>query len=873
MSFDKKLKRLLHDPIDKPFDIKTHEQRAKEYAEIMGVTNLEEAKGSDWIASCMERSLLPPNIRQEFNQIRHPLSEEKIQVEIRKEEVLNKIKKVYENLGKEVRDLDGKTKFLYLWRNLQESVKDELKEENWSRYVPLIPGDTRIPDHSIWEHLKVTSAVNAFENFQNNSLFLFTLGPVQFFISQARKTQDLFMGSFLLSYLTFIAMREVIDDYGPTSIIYPDLFSQPLMDNYLENMKVEVINSYSSYVNYPTIPNRFVAIIPQSEKEKISELAQKMTERVKKEWREIVKNVLENFKITLSDDLIKKQTSDFPAIYWVAIPWRKGEHDVKVEDFKDFIEENEIKRLEEIWNFAAKEGEFKPNIGLLYQVLYASLEKSIGARKNQRKFTKTEEKGKKCSICGEKEALIGADKIKIGKSISEKEKLCIPCFVKRGLEKYLETKFGDTFKDFTFPSTAEVSSSDFKERVIKEANHEFKEYLTTFKDLAKDKFQKVDPLPKLKDLFGPLENLEGEWFFEENLTTKAFKNFLGGDVEKEELEKMKKKLIKITNKIGKPNPYFAVLMLDGDNMGKWLSGKLLPQIEYAYNSNVWDNLSEDFKNELKNLVSKKFLTPAIHSAISTALRNYSLVFTKKIVEEEHLGKLVYAGGDDVLAFVNLKDLFEILRKLRAAFSGHIVFKDEEIKVNWKNKSGFVEKSGNYLLTMGENASLSAGIVIAHYKTPLKIVLDKVRIMKKEAKSFENKDAFAIALLKHSGEERIGKSKWRYGELDVIGSLKNLSNYMVKGKAQSYFSDKFIYNTRSEFSRLKDSSGNFICSGEILNIELKRLFSRAYNGPKKTKEEIVQNIFEPLKEIFWKTGSNIDNFLHLLEISSFINKGE
>ena len=43
---------------------------------------------------------------------------------------------------------------------------------------------------------------------------------------------------------------------------------------------------------------------------------------------------------------------------------------------------------------------------------------------------------------------------------------------------------------------------------------------------------------------------------------------------------------------------------------------------------------------------------------------------RTIVEEEHLGKIVYAGGDDVLA-VNLKDLFEVMRKLRAAFSGHI----------------------------------------------------------------------------------------------------------------------------------------------------------------------------------------------------------
>ncbi len=33
----------------------------------------------------------------------------------------------------------------------------------------------------------------------NNHLFLFTLGPVQSFIAQARKTQDLYAGSETLS--------------------------------------------------------------------------------------------------------------------------------------------------------------------------------------------------------------------------------------------------------------------------------------------------------------------------------------------------------------------------------------------------------------------------------------------------------------------------------------------------------------------------------------------------------------------------------------------------------------------------------------------------------------------------------------------------
>ncbi|WP_332636595.1 hypothetical protein [Acetomicrobium sp.] len=136
-------------------------------------------------------------------------------------------------------------------------------------------------------------------------------------------------------------------------------------------------------------------------------------------------------------------------------------------------------------------------------------------------------------------------------------------------------------------------------------------------------------------------------------------------------------------------------------MGKWLSGSKLPDIENAYNSSVWQNLPDHFKANLKDKAPRKLLTPAIHASISAALRNYTIEFVRRIVEEEHLGKLVYAGGDDVLAFVNLKDLFGVMRKLRASFSGQIKIKDGAIDVCWENESGFVEKEGVLLSDNGK----------------------------------------------------------------------------------------------------------------------------------------------------------------------------
>ena len=44
------------------------------------------------------------------------------------------------------------------------------------------------------------------ENKSKNLMLMFTIGPVQSFIEAARKTEDLWMGSYILSYLVATAM-------------------------------------------------------------------------------------------------------------------------------------------------------------------------------------------------------------------------------------------------------------------------------------------------------------------------------------------------------------------------------------------------------------------------------------------------------------------------------------------------------------------------------------------------------------------------------------------------------------------------------------------------------------------------------------------
>jgi len=934
--FPKKLKAFLHDPIDKCLDIKDHENRARKYAEKLGISDIEEAVGPDHIASCMERSLLPKEkVYQDFNEIRHPLSEKEIKISIsenNKKEIFQITENVFESIGEKVSSLNDKQKFLYLWRNLQEELIEKSKGQSWRKYLSVLPADTRIPDHSIWEHLKITSAVNAWFDketdllIQNNSLFLFTIGPVQFFISQARKTQDFYMGSFILSFLTFKAMEVLIEKFGPTNIIYPDLYRQPLMDWWMQkNLKIAVKEYKESDLQLPTIPNRFVALIPENDCGEIKNLANEMKKKIKETINSAKDIIFKELKINQQftkeiNEKINSQLSEFPEIYWVALPWKIKGRDVSYDDLKVLFEEKIIKRHKELWDFAnesiEKDGkkepknvECFPNVGLLYELLYSALEKLMGARKNLRLFKQyekgMEEKGRKCSVCGERDVVFfweSKNKIKFTsfntiavdltesidpKFLSDGEGLCAICFLKRTFELYLKKEISESvFDKLTFPSTAEIACADWKEKAILQAKDEFRRYVEKLKESLKNKFLKVEPLPKPKEKFKDIENPDGQYFYEENITQRYFEKELGISLSVDEIKQLKEHLKALYNKIDKPKSYYAIIHLDVDNMGKWLSGEFLPNIQYAYNSETWTKMSEEFKKKLNEILSRKLLTPAIHASISTALRNYALEFVRKIVEEDHLGKLVYAGGDDVLAFVNLKDLFEVMDKLRWALSGNIKIENGRIIVNSEKgylieSSGFVEKDEKFILTMGPKATASAGVVIAHYKTPLQIVIRKVFEMEKKAKE-NGKDAFAICLMKRSGEEREIVAKWSYDEnnkkintIELINELVNAfdENNKDKDNKEGYIAKGFIQKLESEFVRMKNDKGVFIGTGAIFDVELKRLLDRSYNGSKEKKKDFIERNYQIMKKLFWKTGGNIDNFLNICRLATFISKAE
>ncbi len=158
-------------------------------------------------------------------------------------------------------------------------------------------------------------------------------------------------------------------------------------------------------------------------------------------------------------------------------------------------------------------------------------------------------------------------------------------------------------------------------------------------------------------------------------------------------------------------------------------------------------------------------------------------------------------------------------------------------------------------------------------------------MEDEAKSIDDqKDAFAIAVIKHSGQIRKTLLKWQYNNSSPIEIL----GYLIELLERNKISNKFIKNLRFEFKRLADeyeSSTNEdkpdICKNEnFINVEIKRLINRSCmmtREQNETEEKFLQNKKETINDLtanlylLYTNSKSLDNFLSSLDIADFIKR--
>ncbi|MEZ2339577.1 type III-B CRISPR-associated protein Cas10/Cmr2 [Microcoleus sp.] len=193
-----------------------------------------------------------------------------------------------------------------------------------------------------------------------------------------------------------------------------------------------------------------------------------------------------------------------------------------------------------------------------------------------------------------------------------------------------------------------------------------------------------------------------------------------------------------------PADWWAIIVADGDGMGKYVSGsKLNPYKGYIHEPSIDKGnplfSDEEFKSQFDKLLeSRKRMGPATHVGLNRALLDFSNRLVPYLTEKRFCGKVVYSGGDDVLAVLPLADLPEYLLCLRAAWCGDKDPYTSDPKISFTADGGYWQPNSindenddfcglpnRPLFTMGKGATLSAGIVIAHKSVPLPTVLESL----------------------------------------------------------------------------------------------------------------------------------------------------
>ncbi len=295
------------------------------------------------------------------------------------------------------------------------------------------------------------------------------------------------------------------------------------------------------------------------------------------------------------------------------------------------------------------------------------------------------------------------------------------------------------------------------------------------------------------DLFVHPRLLNAGWLVEDAQTRelKALQAEIDKTRNSEELAQLKTKFTKIKQTYrleieeiinqyypsNNPADWYIIAAGDGDGMSEWLKGKKLNKYrdyipkklqqslnisdeELFTDNEINTETEETFKTKtIKFLKLQKRMGPSTHSALSRALLDFSNQLVPYLTEQRYAGRLIYGGGDDVLAYTNLWEWDSWLWDIRQCFRG-----DEDPKKEfdntgnywcWKDEKVSDNLAKRPLFTMGKDATISFGVVIAHHSVPLAISLENLWEAEDEAKKHKapnnkKKDAVQVRVIYGNG---------------------------------------------------------------------------------------------------------------------------
>ena len=859
--WDDKFAAYMHDPIDKVFRIQGHEERGAKQLEIFGLQkpNEEFWKKADSVAAGFERGQVPTyskndnlNGAVDFLKnpvITHPISSrshlkidlpESISVERAddiSEELLELLRKNigmkadeggYADKFKNDPDKFAMARFLYTHLVL----RFRLAEEDvagigalWHR----LPADSRFPDHSIWQHNALTSALYSCMGMANDAnkigMMIFSITPVQAFISKARKLRDYWTGSVLLSWLAFEGIRWVIENLGPDHILYPSLIDQPLVNEYLkQKWETGDFSSFNKAKGIASFPNKFLFLVPLTQVEVIGD---DISEHINKKWLELSELVEKQISSIIPEEnthlkeLFKRQNSNYWDLQWSAVKLlSKDDKDEFSELLAKESYENQYRVLE-IFNELIKDKPYYENSGrgMLYSVSHALVQSALAAQKSQKKVTRLPEPGEKCHLCGEFEVL-HSTKHEQGASAAE---------YKDAVKQFWDD-FRDSWKgEYDFNDNKKLCSICMIKRIAYKALRKENDHILY------NSFRDMEHFPSTTQM--ALYN----YFTRKEITDKERQYEIAQKVHIEPDEMAEDR-----------DRYYAILLMDGDKMGALVNGETLastwesamhPEIVERLKRPEFDEKYRTTWNDIFTEHPKRLLTPAIHAAISESLGDFSIYGVDSIIKKND-GCLIYAGGDDVCAVLPVDTALQATEEIQKYYNSFFRIisdqKNEAVRNSWDVEAGKM----SVCLGEGEKISISAGILICHHKESLSQMIQSAHyLLDDKAKKETGRNACAIELRKRSGGSRYFARKWdeikEWESFHQIGELMRDKNKRKISASLVYRLEQF--RTGIEAILKKDNYESLLTS--FVKKQLDRSILAAGKSSKEELEEFAKKIVD------------------------------
>jgi CRISPR-associated protein Cmr2 len=671
-------------------------------------------------------------------------------------------------------------------------------------------------------------------------LATFSFTPIQELIKASRKMRDFWAGSWILHYLCAKVCQQLAQQYGPDSLIYPSLFQQPLIDSWL----LQKWPDFAPWVDAPSsrqlltagFPNIIVMLLPEA---KVAAAMQSAEQTLKAEWLKISDLAFEELQ---SRRWMPDLTKDHPTWRgWLRNQWQTYWSAAPVGDRQQPLTSNEVHRTDgqTTWrdaqnrtfqlrkneqlfkapevDFISKAADlrrerygkhpFNANVGSWWPYVFERTRAGVTAAKNARTWQLPTAFDSRSTISG-LGSIVHPYPIKHKVTASEaaalwqkdvgffdgREQLNATEVVKRVLHKVIpqlippleqnEQQIETSYPDLTagaigylktdpsvisnFQQACKAVAKKLKERGLKV-------------DLPKNcgiPWVETDPDLGKKE-YHPRQLSPG-WLVEEISLPEAGNHALQLRQEiRQELQVVIDRYYPHNN----PTDWYVLAAGDGDSLSQWLKGNKLKSYRDYVPDSLITNANQDTELATafhKFLDEKKRMGPSTHNALSRALLDFSNQLAPYLTEQRYAGRLVYSGGDDVLAYTNLWEWDQWLWDLRECFRGQ-----PDPMGEFKNDGDYWQSDNllqRPLFTMGAAATISFGIVIANQSVPLAITLENMWEAEAQAKehfcstlSPEERPKNAVQVRVIYGNGNILKATAKFDAFMLWRELLNLKN--------------------------------------------------------------------------------------------------